>query len=431
MALSESLTEKDLKSILELFDSAEFGLAVVDGNGILIGANDNLASLFNYDSEALLGQPAEIFWQGFRLQHQFHLFFMNMADRKDWQGELLCKNRQGTIFPVHLTWLFHPENPDIAIGIFNDLTDRKRWESKILEAKDNAERYLDISQAMIVSLDQNGTILEINRRGCEILNYSDAEDLVGANWFETAVPSHRRRQEKSLNEQIINREERPPSSIEGEVLTATGDTRFILWNHSLSVNEHDEVIGTLSSGQDISLRKAAEQEIYRLAMTDHLTGLLNRRSFYERFQENLKLAQRNQLVIACVAIDLDRFKPINDEYGHEMGDKVLVKVSELLTQNFRDTDSIGRLGGDEFCVVAVLSGEHQLFERALKRLLQRLGEPMFIDGITLNIGSSIGVSYYPEHADEMDELLRKADEALYKAKKGGRNRVEAYATSIA
>lgn len=426
MALSKHLTEADLTGILELFDSTDFGLAIVDADGILQGVNNRLASIFGYESTELLEQPAEVFWQGFRQQHQYHLFFLHLADRQDWQGELLCKSRQGKIFPVRINWLFHPKNPNIAIGIFNDLTSQKRWESKILEAKDSAERYLDISQAMIVSLNTEGEILEINRRGCEILDHSDPEDLIGKNWFDIAIPSHCKRQELLLNQHILNRDELPPNSIEGEVITDKGETRFILWNHSLTVNEHDEVIGTLSSGQDISMRKAAEQEIYRLAMTDHLTGLLNRRSFYHRFEESLKLAQRNHLVIACITIDLDRFKPINDTYGHAMGDKVLIHVSEILNQNFRETDSIGRLGGDEFGVVAVLSGDHHLLERALTRLLERLSEPMNIDDTEISIGASIGVSYYPNDADEMVDLLRKADEALYKAKNGGRNRVEAY-----
>lgn len=426
MALSQELTESDLIGVIESFDTADFGLAIVDENGILQGVNNKLATMFSYGPDDLISQPAEIFWQGFRQQHQYHLFFMNLAERKSWQGELLCKNNQGTIFPVHLTWIFHPDHEGIAIGIFHDLTDRKRWESKILEARDSAERYLDISQAMIVALDNDGMITEINRRGCEILGYIDHEELIGKDWFEVAVPAHCRRQEKLLFEQMVKGEELPPNSLEGEVLTAQGENRYILWHHSVTHDEHNEITGSLSSGQDISLRKQAEQEIYRLAMTDHLTGLLNRRSFYERFQENLKFARRNNLPIACIAIDLDRFKPINDQYGHETGDKVLVQVAEKLTGNFRETDNISRMGGDEFAVVAVLSGDHQRLEKALQRLLSSLKEPMDIDGKTLSIGASVGVSYYPKDGEDMEELLRKADEALYRAKNAGRNRVESY-----
>lgn len=425
MALAQDLTSEQLTAIIELFDATEFGLALVDPDGHLIGVNQALATLFDYEAEELLGQPAEVFWQGFRQHYQYHLFFINLAERKNWQGELLCKSRKGTIFPVKLTWQFHPEDPGIAIGIFNDLTDQKRWESRILEARDRAERFLDISQAMIVSLNREGEIAEINRRGCEILGY-DATDLVGQNWFELAIPAPNREEELSRFQRILSNEEPPPSNLETEVITQSGESRFILWNHSLVVDEMDEIKGTLSSGQDISRRKAAEQEIFRLAMTDHLTGLLNRRSFYQRFEDSLKLAKRNQLTVATIAIDLDQFKPINDQFGHEMGDKVLIHIAQLLRENFRETDIIGRLGGDEFAVIAVLSGKHPSLEDALQRLLKFLRSPIHIDGQTLSLGASIGVAYFPDNGDEVEDLMRKSDQALYQAKHGGRNRVEHY-----
>lgn len=428
MPFAQPLTTEQLSEIISLFDATRFGLVIVDAEGTIIGANKQLGALFEYPAEELLGKSAELFWQGFRRQHQYHLFFMNLAEQQDWQGELICKTRHGNIFPVHLSWHFQPEHKNIALGIFEDMTEQKRWESKILEARDRAERYLDISQAMIVALDRQGTITEINRRGCEIFAY-DATEMIGQNWFEIAIPEVLRRSEMALFQAMLSGQEPAHNSIESEVVAADGKIHHILWHHSLVEDEHGKISGTLSSGQDISRRKAAEEEILRLAMTDHLTGLLNRHSFYQRFNDNLKLARRNQLHVACIAIDLDHFKPINDQYGHQAGDKVLIRVAELMRTNFRETDSLGRLGGDEFSVVAVLSGDHSNLEDSLQRLLTAIRQPMEIDDETVSIGASIGVSYYPSDGDNMETLLRHADQALYQAKHGGRNRVESYSPS--
>ena len=173
--------------------------------------------------------------------------------------------------------------------------------------------------------------------------------------------------------------------------------------------------------QNIISRKAAESEIRELALTDPLTGLDNRKRFEEHLDEAINMAKRTKKAMACMMIDLDKFKPVNETYGHAAGDEVLKVVGERLKLVSRDTDFVSRLGGDEFAMIATILDHSENAEILAKRIVDQLGLPVYYEGNELKIGGSVGVSIFPKDADNADDLLKLADEALYAAKDGGRN----------
>lgn len=421
MSAQPANTTAFIDDLSELFDHAEFGLVIIDRDGHILSVNQQLLNLFQCPRQALLGHSARLFWQAFRQEQKFQDFQLALAQGHNWRGELLCKSVQGKIFPVGCHWYPHPRDPDVIVGLLNDLSEQRRWESELLESKERAERYLDISQAMILSLDPAGRIVEINRRGCEILGYPP-EQLWQQNWFDIALPAAARIAAKETHQRLMAGLQAPENDVETEIISASGEQRVILWHHSLTTDEHGQTLGMLSSGQDISQRKAAEEEVMRIAMTDSLTGLLNRRSFHQRFRETLHLAVRHGLGLSIVAIDLDHFKPVNDSFGHEMGDRVLQRVAEILRENLRESDTIVRLGGDEFAVVA-LHPVTESPEPMLRRLLNQLNAPMALLGQRIQISASMGIAQFPAHGSDPDQLLRQADSALYQAKNQGRNRI--------
>lgn len=174
-------------------------------------------------------------------------------------------------------------------------------------------------------------------------------------------------------------------------------------------------------------RQMAMEELKRLATTDSLTGLWNRRVGMEKFQELLLLGSRTQTPFGIILFDVDRFKAINDTYGHDAGDEVLRRVAETARKTLRTTDLIARYGGEEFLALLPatdLKGTQKLAER-LRRAL--MGERILLaDGRKLKVTASFGVTAFDPDGGElsMESLLKSADEALYRAKKGGRNRVE-------
>lgn len=175
--------------------------------------------------------------------------------------------------------------------------------------------------------------------------------------------------------------------------------------------------------EEIDRHKQTQTELEHLARHDPLTQLPNRSLFTEHLRHSLARAGRRGHQTALLFLDLDGFKEVNDLYGHETGDRLLLAVAGRLEQITRDEDLVARIGGDEFTLV--LANEPDIHDRAATvaaKIIEALAEPFPVDGLELNIGASIGISLYPQDAQDDESLLRHADHAMYRAKQQGRNR---------
>ncbi|MGB0664645.1 MAG: putative bifunctional diguanylate cyclase/phosphodiesterase [Pontibacterium sp.] len=218
---------------------------------------------------------------------------------------------------------------------------------------------------------------------------------------------------------------------EGEVtaMRKTGET-FPVWLSTKAVrNDRGEVTHYVSSLSDMSERKAAEEEIARLAFYDSLTGLPNRRLFNERLPHVMKTSHRSGQYGALMVIDLDHFKTINDTRGHDVGDALLVEIASRLQGILRDSDTVARMGGDEF--VVLLENLGQARSKAEKdvstvanKILSALAEPIDVKGLRFNVSTSGGMVLFKGVLRSHDEIFKYADIALYEAKGLGRNRFE-------
>lgn len=173
--------------------------------------------------------------------------------------------------------------------------------------------------------------------------------------------------------------------------------------------------------------KAAEARMRELSVTDELTGLYNRRFLQQRFEEELSRARRYHLPLACIMLDIDNFKRVNDDHGHQAGDVVLQRVAQLIRGECRKEDIVARYGGEEFLVV--LSGDEHDALGLAERIRHRLETTeTLIDDAPVVITGSLGVASFPQHMAEGDvsALIRLADVALYRAKRAGRNRVQVF-----
>jgi len=174
---------------------------------------------------------------------------------------------------------------------------------------------------------------------------------------------------------------------------------------------------------DVTARKAAEARATFLAMHDELTRLPSRRALNASLPQMLKLADKNQTCVSLAGIDLDGFKKINDSFGHAIGDELLKLVASRLTQYMTGNCSVYRTGGDEFIFIIndlALNGSVDYAREKCEQLLERLSKPYIVDTMTLEIGASIGISFYPAHNTSVRDLTRMADLALYSAKGHGR-----------
>mgnify|MGYP003651716979 FL=1 len=276
----------------------------------------------------------------------------------------------------------------------------------------------------ILITDPRGTILKVNETFSRITGYSEAE-IVGNNprMFSSGLQNatfYRR-----LWKRVIK-----TGNWEGEIWNQRKNGE--LFPEWLTISAVHSVEGTLThyvaTMSDISERKAAEQEIHQLAFYDTLTGLANRRLFMDRMGTALKELQRHQRCGALLFIDIDNFKQINDTLGHYAGDQVLQSVARRMGQMLRDTDTLARLGSDEFAVlIEGVDSNHaqttQLVERIAYKLLTTLNEPITLAEESIKVTGSIGIAIMASNEYGVDDYLQQVDMALFQAKSNGRHGV--------
>ncbi len=178
---------------------------------------------------------------------------------------------------------------------------------------------------------------------------------------------------------------------------------------------------SIGTAQDITEQKMTQERIERMAHYDTLTNLPNRALFYDRLRQALSLAKRSEAGLTLLYMDLDGFKQVNDTRGHHAGDLLLIGVAERLTKCVRESDTVSRLGGDEFTII--LSGMHkqEYVVGVAQKIIQAISDPFDIEGGSEHVGISIGIARYTEEANNEDDLVKQADQAMYQAKLAGKN----------
>lgn len=187
---------------------------------------------------------------------------------------------------------------------------------------------------------------------------------------------------------------------------------------TISVNGEGYILSVIN---DVTERKQAEEQIKQLANHDALTGLPSLRLMQDKFALALRAAQKSNTQIAVMFIDLDSFKAINDTYGHQFGDHVLRQVAQRLCQVAREEDTVARIGGDEFLLIVTAIQDPALPGQMAQNAIDSISQPLVLDGQQLELSASIGIALYPDDSEDLDQLIKLSDDAMYRIKKAGKN----------
>jgi len=189
-------------------------------------------------------------------------------------------------------------------------------------------------------------------------------------------------------------------------------------------------IGYVLSSKDITDLKDAENRLVQLAQHDPLTNLPNRLLFNNRFGQAITRAQRGNLFVALLIIDLDRFKEVNDVFGHEAGDLLLIEIAKRFVASVRERDTVARLGGDEFIILLNDLTNINDYEIVVQKILENIARPYIVNMDEINITASIGISIFPINGNNVENLMKNADIAMYSAKNQGRNLYKLFSPSM-
>jgi|GEM_PF-6173418 len=297
-----------------------------------------------------------------------------------------------------------------------DTTEAKRIQDALKRSNEKFSKafHTSLDGFAITRLD-NGQLLEVNRVFAQILG-ADQEKLVGArletmpSWLSEA-DQQRLRRELEQHREVRN--------FEATLRSADGQEVFVLLSASVLDLQQEPCL--IYSLKNITDQKMAEKEIKFMAMHDLLTGLPNRRLFLDRFEQALNRSKRYGEKIGLLFVDLDRFKQVNDDRGHQVGDAVLKEAAARLEECVRKSDTVARIGGDEFVLVLGGQMEARHVEVVARKVIHELAKDYTVFGFRCSVGASVGISLFPEDGQTLDVLMNKADAAMYRAKGAGGN----------
>ncbi|MBZ2207647.1 EAL domain-containing protein [Massilia sp. R798] len=398
----------------ELFALAGDAIVLLQNN-VVIDANPAALQLFHCSTkEQLVGRTLPDFAPPTQAEGappgEAAQSLADVAGRYEWQYRL--PDGSGFWGEVQLTPLMLDHAP-MAYATIRDITLRKVSERNLMMAA----QVFDNSRDAILVLDRNYKVIAVNRAFSDLMGYA-SEQIVGKE-----APSLRSGVHDEEFYQEIWSYVAVHDHWEGEIWTRRHDgAEFPCWVALTAIRSGShglaDYIAILS---DITDRKRVEEKNRHLAEHDFLTDLPNRVLLLDRLRQALAAARRQHTKVAVMFIDLDRFKAINDGFGHQAGDQVLKETAARLTRCVRGVDTVSRHGGDEFVVVLADIGGVDQAAHVAQTVMQSIIQPVSVSGTELTVSVSIGISIYPSDGGDIDTLTQHADVAMYHAKQDGRN----------
>jgi diguanylate cyclase (GGDEF)-like protein/PAS domain S-box-containing protein len=303
----------------------------------------------------------------------------------------------------------------IIVSIARDITRRKQTEQALQESEQRFRLTFEHAGSGIAHVDLEGRFLRVNLSLCNILGYS-SEELAGRTVKEFSHPEDRDRTD--AGRALMRKGEIDSVRSEKRYQRKDGETVWVALTVALARDAGGSPMYEIAVFDDISAHKLSEERIQRIAHHDSLTNLPNRLLFADRLAQAISVAKRDSRQFALLYLDLDRFKPVNDEMGHAAGDELLVRVAARLRRQLRASDTVARIGGDEFAVILSDISKRAEAEAVARKISTALAAPFQLDNRQrrADIGTSIGIALYPADAQDADSLVKLADAAMYRAK---------------
>ncbi|UUZ52694.1 diguanylate cyclase [Massilia sp. H-1] len=403
----------------QLFERSNDAIVLIEGNAI-IDANPAALRLFHsQDRDALIGKTLLDFSPVNQPSGESSMFadasasaqnFMEGNRRYEWEFRL---PDGATFWAEILLTSVTLDHQFLAYAVLRDISARKATETTL----QMAAQVFENSRDAIAITDHDHRVLAVNHAFTTITGFA-ATSIVGAELPQLRSGMHEPPFFQQIWDYVAANEH-----WEGEVWSKRNNgEEYPVW---LALTAIRDSAGQLSNFMailsDITDRKRVEEHTRHLAEHDFLTDLPNRVLFLDRLHQALAAARRKQTKVAVMFIDLDRFKGINDGFGHHVGDAVLVEVASRLTGCVRGGDTVSRQGGDEFVVLLSDIGGAEQAAHVSGTVMQAVSRTVHYENRTISISVSIGIAIFPDDGDDIDTLLKHADVAMYHAKQSGRN----------
>jgi diguanylate cyclase (GGDEF)-like protein/PAS domain S-box-containing protein len=341
--------------------------------------------------------------------------------------ETIASRSTGETFPVEIAVAPADSGSGVTITAFiRDISERQRSQHELAHREKRFRTIVEKSWSGVVLLDGDLRFSFTGSSTQHLIGYADGE-MLGHSIFEYIHPRDINRARTVFSELLS----RPNHEAHGELRFRRKDGTYV-WLEGFSQNllHEPSVNAVVLNYRDVSQRKETEKQLEYRAYYDSLTGLPNRLLFRDRLVNSLAAARRNRVGVAVMYLDLDHFKLVNDGLGHSVGDKLLSDVARRLQTALRASDTISRIGGDEFSILLPEVVSTEAVAGVARKVLDSLVRPFDVDGHDLFVTASIGIGCFPADGNDAEALLKCADAAMYRAKELGRNQAQLFTASM-
>jgi diguanylate cyclase (GGDEF)-like protein/PAS domain S-box-containing protein len=417
-------SEEKYRTILEDMEESYYE---VDLTGNYIFFNSALCRQLGYTREELTGMNYRVYTPPDNVKKVFQAYnqvYRTVEPIKLYDMEQVRKDGTRIIAQTSIFPLLNEKDEIIGFrGVGRDVTERVRMEEALRHSEERYRTILAEIEEGYYEVDLAGNIKFVNRAACRQFGYAE-EELIGSNYRAYVPKEDVKGVYKAWNK--VYRTGEPLQSYPFTTVRKDGAQIFVENSVSPLRDKNRNIIGFRAVSRDVTQRKQFEQKLADMATHDPLTGLPNRSLLSDRLTMGLALSRRNGNRLAILMLDLDRFKVINDTMGHSVGDDLLKAVAGRLESVTRKSDTIARIGGDEFVLVLPQVILPKDAAKLAQRILDVFQEPFVFDGHQLKITTSIGIAVYPDDGKDIDILLKNADNAMYRAKEEGRDMYRFY-----
>ena len=414
VSIGGSVADDRFQAIVQSSGDAIIGKSL---NGIVTSWNEGAERLFGYTEKEMLGRPLLRLFPIERLDEEYYLLerLLNGEHVAPFDTVRIHKDGSQVRVSVSISPVRGKDGDVIgASTIARDISKQVNLEV----AAEQFRALVDSSDDAIISKNLQGRISSWNRAAEAIFGYTEKE-MLGQPMLRL-FPQDRIEEETFILGKILAGEK--VEHFETVRIHKNGNRIHVSVTISPIRDREGNIVGASKIARDISMLRRHQEQLEHLAHFDGLTDLPNRLLLSDRLRQAIALSKRSGKPLAVLYLDLDGFKQINDQHGHDVGDALLVAISKRIAGTLRDTDTLARIGGDEFVAMLVDIDSNAKLKRVLERILKACAIPVHIDDKRLEVTASIGVTTYPHDEVGEDQLMRHADLAMYEAKQAGKNR---------